>query len=566
MEVTFDKHSLTIDGQRVFIRSGAYHYFRSPGMEKDRFSKMKAAGYNCVDIYFHWGYHSSIQGEYDFSGYKDIRKILQTAKDVGLFVIARPGPFINAEVSAGGLPLWLLEKKDLIPRNRVGTAYKYSQEYMDCITEWYDQIIPIIRDFDNVILFQIENEYATDEMDEDYMRTLYKMARDRGITCPIFHNDAYIAGLWADVVDIYACDLYPYINPNQNWKKDNFCFDTLDNLEEMCCSFKDTSPIMVAEMQAGWFDKWDGSGYEHLRKALGDEFINIMTKTALSQGVSIFNHYMACGGTSWDNLASDEVYTSYEFAAPIDEYGKLQQNYFKAKEINYFLESFGFTNTNPLEYPLNEENIYSKLRQDNENNCQWLFIRNFNEEEKTIPLPDGNKVTVKPFDIKICAKDLQLHACKIDFSDTEIFGRIKNNTHEVIILIADEKSFIKINGEIISANKKNYERLVYEEHGQITEFVFIDKPLADKTWIINNQIIFNADIVFSNGIVGLKNTTDVAYYDLIHGFSKKTYKTEILDHKIVLNHHEVSFCANEIDDNFNYNSWRKISGKTDPLS
>ena len=107
MDIKFDKHSLIIDGKRVFLKSGAFHYFRSPGEElaKDRFLKLKAGGYNAVDIYFHWQYHSKAQGEYDFSNIKDVSKVLQAAKDVGLFVIARPGPFINGEVNAGGLPL-----------------------------------------------------------------------------------------------------------------------------------------------------------------------------------------------------------------------------------------------------------------------------------------------------------------------------------------------------------------------------------------------------------------------------------------------------------------------------
>ena len=199
---------------------------------------------------------------------------------------------------------------------------------MEYIREWYDHIIPIIKEFDNVILFQIENEYATDTMEEDYMRELYNMARERGITCPIFHNDAYFAGLWADCVDIYALDLYPYINPNQNWKQDNFCFDTLDNVEDIFRCAKENSPPFIAEMQSGWFDKWDGLGYKHIRDALGDEHINIMSKTALSQGVTLFNHYMIAGGTNWADLACDEVYTSYEFTAPIDEFGIPQSNYF----------------------------------------------------------------------------------------------------------------------------------------------------------------------------------------------------------------------------------------------
>ena len=119
MEVLYDKYSLIIDGKRVFIKSGAFHYFRTPGeeMARDRFMKMKSAGYNTVDIYFNWNYHSPNQGEYDFSEIKDVRKVLKAAKDVGLFVIARPGPFINAEVNAGGLPFWLLKMEDVIPRN-----------------------------------------------------------------------------------------------------------------------------------------------------------------------------------------------------------------------------------------------------------------------------------------------------------------------------------------------------------------------------------------------------------------------------------------------------------------
>ena len=480
--INFDRYSLKIDGKRVFIRSGAFHYFRTPGLElaRDRFLKLKAGGYNAVDIYFNWNYHSSSEGEYDFGSrsgilarqqefadIKNVRKILELAQEIGLFVIARPGPFINAEINAGGLPFWLLRNKNVIPRNRVGTEYQYSPEYMKFIGQWYDQIIPIIKDFDNVIAFQIENEYATDDMDEGYMKELYQMARSRGITCPIFHNDAYNAGLWADLVDIYACDVYPYINPNQNWKQDHFCFDTLDNIEETVRCFKEDAPIFIAEMQCGWFDKWDGIGYKAMREALGDEHINIVTKTAISQGVTMFNHYMAIGGTSWDNLACDEVYTSYEFTAGIDEYGKIHPNFYKAKEINYFLNSFGLENTEMLAdgdeiLEGKYENIYARRRADLTNKCRWLFVRNMNPTAQSLTLHPSILTSLKPYDMKICPENLQLSACKIEFSDIEIFARVKNENDEVIFLIVDESAnmFIELqNGEkiTISGNKKDYE-------------------------------------------------------------------------------------------------------------
>lgn len=571
MLVTYDKNSLLIDGKRVFIRSGAFHYFRTPGVElaKDRFMKLKAAGYNAVDIYFNANYHSKAEGEYDFSGIKDVKQVLEAAREVGLFVIARPGPFINAEVNAGGIPFWVLRNKNVIPRNRIGSEYHYSEDYMKFVRQWYGNIIPIINEFDNVIAFQIENEYATDEMEEEYMKELYDMARNRGIKCPIFHNDAYSAGLWADMLDIYATDIYPYINPNQNWKQDHFCFDTIDNIEDNVRSFKDDAPIFIAEMQCGWFDKWDGIGYKAMREALGDEHVNIMTKTAISQGVTMFNHYMAVGGTSWDDLACDEVYTSYEFCAGIDEYGSIKPNFYKAKAINYFLDSFGLNNTDERENLDFGENIYAVKRKDFENDCNWLFVRNMNESLANIEFLNYN-LQLSPYDMKICPENLSLNTCKIDFSDIEIFARIKNENDEVVFMLADKNAnmYLDVNGEkqVVSGDKKDYESLKFEKDGKTTQFLFLTKELSDRTWIVDDKVIFNADFVYSNGRIALDKTTEVAYFDLKNGFSKKYFKFQETPKFIELKDFEVSFCAPEIDIDYDYSNWNKIEGDLDSLS
>lgn len=571
MEVCFDKYSLMVDGKRVIIKSGAFHYFRTPGAEmaRDRFLKMKAGGYNTVDLYFNWNYHSPKEGVYDFSGIKDVRKVLDEAKKAGLYVIARPGPFINAEVNAGGLPFWLLKKEDVIPRNRIGTEYKYSPKYMAYIKEWYDHIIPIIAEFDNVILFQIENEYATDSMEEGYMKELYQMARERGITCPIFHNDAYFAGLWANCVDIYALDLYPYINPNQNWRQDNFCFDTLDNVEDIFRCAKEDSPPFIAEMQSGWFDKWDGMGYKHIREALGDEHINIMTKTALSQGVTLFNHYMAAGGTNWDDLACDEVYTSYEFTAPLDEFGVPQSNFYKAKEINYFLDSFDLTQTEARELDFCQENIYAKLRHDLINGCDWLFIRNLNTEETEVNIL-GKNISLKPFDMKICPVNLKLKGCEIEFSDIEIFARLENENEEAIFFISDKDANIHLSdGTKILGDRRDYENLTFEKEGKTTQFIFLSKHLADRSWFLGDRMIFNADYILPNGAVAVEKNTEIAYYDLKYKFGKKNCIITEFEQNNKLEQLEiknVEFCSPEIDSDYDYSSWKKVAEKTDAFA
>ena len=87
---------------------------------------------------------------------------------------------------------------------------------------------------------------------------------------------------------------------------------------------------------------------------------------------------MTVGGTNILDMAADEVYTSYDFAAPISELGAIKENFRKAKEINYFLDSFDLTETVPcmtdFEIP---ENCFAKIREDKVNNCKWMFLKEF---------------------------------------------------------------------------------------------------------------------------------------------------------------------------------------------
>lgn len=579
MELNFDKHSLIINKIPTFIKSASLHYFRLPGEKtiKDRLRKLKACGYNTVDLYFCANYHSEKEGVWDFSGNKDVSNILSLIKDLGLFVIARPGPFINAEIAAGGLPFWLIAKKDIIPRHRQNGDYIYSQEYMEFVKEWYSQIIPILNKFDNIIAFQIENEYSTNALEADYMQALYDMARDMGVKAPIFHNDAYCAGLYADILDIYACDIYPYYSPEQNWRQDNFCFDTLDNLEGNIRLYKQDAPLFIAELQAGWFDKWCSNfGYSKMRHVLSDEHINIVTKTALSQGVTMFNHYMGAGGTSFWDMACDEVYSSYDFCAPIAENGIPQANYYKIKEINYFLDGFDFTRTEACDMPFSLpmiEGLWAKARKDIVNNCKWLFVRNLTVAPQNINTSYFD-FSLDSFDMKILPINLSLSACDIEFSSLSILGRVKNQEKETILIQLDENNSIQIanyekmlsktakkapkNIEIDTKNGKiiikindifedNFSQISFEKNGKITELLFINKETSDKMWILDNKLIFGADFIWPNkNELAIAKSTVISYYNLVDWvqknieFDEKKPHFEITDFKSY-------YCAKEID-------------------
>ncbi|MEU1051876.1 beta-galactosidase [Streptomyces sp. NPDC005876] len=108
-EVGFDRYSLLVDGRRLVLWSGELQPFRlpSPSLWRDVLEKMRAHGYNAVEVPLAWNQHSPAPGRYDFTGVRDLGLFLRTAAGAGLYVVLRPGPRIGADVDAGGLPGWL---------------------------------------------------------------------------------------------------------------------------------------------------------------------------------------------------------------------------------------------------------------------------------------------------------------------------------------------------------------------------------------------------------------------------------------------------------------------------
>ena len=93
--VTYDGRSFLIDGGRIWLVSGSVHYFRTPSpLWRDRLLKAKRAGLNCIDTYIPWNFHEPEEGNWQFSGDKDVVEFVRLAEELGLYVILRPGPYI----------------------------------------------------------------------------------------------------------------------------------------------------------------------------------------------------------------------------------------------------------------------------------------------------------------------------------------------------------------------------------------------------------------------------------------------------------------------------------------
>ncbi|WP_034275142.1 beta-galactosidase [Actinospica robiniae] len=349
--VTFDPYSLIIDGARVPIWSGEMHPFRlpSPQLWPDILQKLRANGYNAVSIYVAWNFHSSAAGVYDFTGVRDLGQFLSDAANAGLFVTVRPGPYINAEVDAGGFPGWMTTS--------TGTARTNNSTYLGHVDEWLTNVNAVIAQHQyttgggTVVLYQIENEYSahlTDGVGSAYMAHLYAKVRADGITVPLFHNDKGRNGDWTPGSFstngetgryLYAFDGYP--SPSST-PPDWGLYGTGGATGGSTAS--PTTPGFEAEFGGGWFDPWGGAefsglGYAQARVTRSPAYERRFYLTNLANGIKIHNVYMTFGGTSWGWLPAPVVYTSYDYGAAIDEARNQTSKLVPMKQIGLMLET-----------------------------------------------------------------------------------------------------------------------------------------------------------------------------------------------------------------------------------
>ena len=316
-QVGYDQYSLVIGGHRVFITAGEFDPWRtpSPSLWLDDLQKMKADGYNAVTVYFDWDYSSPGPGVYDFSGVRDMNEFLNMAQQAGLYVIARPGPYINAETDGGGIPSWVLTSPD---------GYRSdAQPYLSAAEQWFAEIDAIIAPHQitkggDVIAYQIENEYTgKSAADLQYMADLEHQASSDGIDVPFTFNqccgaDTFTSGTGA--VNISGQDNYPlgFDCTNTSTFGQPYGYPSYTGM-----------PVYIPEFQGGSFDGWGGSGYDNCYTMTGPDFENVYDKNNIAQGVTMQSNYMGVGGTNWGWLPDPDVYTSYDYGAAIRETGEI---------------------------------------------------------------------------------------------------------------------------------------------------------------------------------------------------------------------------------------------------
>ena len=309
-----------LNGKPFVVKAAEIHYPRIPKPYWEHRIKMcKALGMNTVCIYIFWNIHEQREGEFDFTGNNDVAEFCCLAQKNGMYVIVRPGPYVCAEWEMGGLPWWLLKKKDIRLRERDPYFMERVKMFEQKVGEQLAGLT--IQNGGPIIMVQVENEYGSYGEDKPYVSEIRDCLR----------------GIYGKELALFQCDWSSNFEKNGlddlTWTMN---FGTGANINDQfrrLGELRPNAPKMCSEFWSGWFDKW---GARHETRPAKD-MVDGMDEM-LSKGIS-FSLYMTHGGTSFGHWAGANSpgfapdVTSYDYDAPINEYGHATPKFWELRKM-----------------------------------------------------------------------------------------------------------------------------------------------------------------------------------------------------------------------------------------
>ncbi|KAL9682838.1 hypothetical protein QQ045_014648 [Rhodiola kirilowii] len=300
--VSYDRKAIVINGQRKILISGSIHYPRStPDMWEDLILKAKDGGLDVIDTYVFWNGHEPSPGNYNFEGRYDLLRFIKTIQKAGLYAHLRIGPYVCAEWNFGGFPVWL----KFVPGISFRTDNDPFKQAMQGFTE---KIVGMMKreglfepQGGPIILAQIENEYGALSKElgapgHNYLTWAANMATSLNTRVPwVMCKQDNAPDPMINTCNGFYCDQF---YPNQPYK-----------------------PKMWTEAWTGWFSEFGGTITQR-----PVEDMAFAVARFIQSGGSFVNYYMYHGGTNFGRTAGGPfLTTSYDYDAPIDEYGLLRQ-------------------------------------------------------------------------------------------------------------------------------------------------------------------------------------------------------------------------------------------------
>lgn len=362
--ITVDSRSLRYDGQPWIPVMGEFHFSRYPADEwRSELLKMKAGGIDVVATYVFWIHHEETEGKWNWSGDHDLRRFVGAARDVGLHVIVRCGPWCHGEVRNGGLPEWVVERKDWKVRS---TDEKFLAACRTLYAQIAQQIEGLLwKDGGPVIGVQVDNEYGGPAA---YLLALKGIAREVGLDVPLYTRTGWPAlatpmplGEILPLYGVYAegfWDRELTSMPGRYWV--GFHFSRLRSDAAIATEMLGTGsgkdeadvdkyPYATCEIGGGMMSSY------HRRILIDPRDIESTTVIKIGSGSTLPGYYMYHGGrnpegehttlmeaqntllTNWNDMPVK----TYDFQAPLGEFGEVRPHYHRLRRLHSFLRDHG---------------------------------------------------------------------------------------------------------------------------------------------------------------------------------------------------------------------------------
>ena len=362
--IAINGYYMSIDGKPVVPAMGEVHYSRIPSAEwADEVRKMKEGGITIIACYVFWNHIEELEGQYDWSGQRDLRSFLEICKAEELPVVLRLGPFCHGEVRCGGIPDWLFTK-GCKSRSEDPLFLKYVERF-------YRQIFTQVqglqwKDGGPVVGAQFDNEYRGHG---SYLMALKKIATDIGFDLPFYTRTGwpelaspvpfgemiplygdYADGFWDRSIEEGVGNYYQAFNFKAFRSSTAIASEQLDYSEVKSEKSEAREyPYFTCELGGGMMTAY------HRRPYLYPEDAYSMAVVKLGSGSNLLGYYMYHGGTNPDGKLTylneiqrtiatnynDLPVKTYDFQAPLNEFGQKNPHFYLLRKLHLFMQDYG---------------------------------------------------------------------------------------------------------------------------------------------------------------------------------------------------------------------------------
>ena len=482
MALTYDEKSLIADGKRIWLYSGEIHYFRFPKAEWRRaLSVARAAGLNTVATYIAWNLHEKTEGQWNFEGDLDLGAFIDLAKELGLYVMLRPGPYICAEWTGGGIPAWLLSDPLLEQRTDNPVFMEHTEAYLRRVME-----IVAPRQLTrggNVVMIQNDNEYhgGWDERTTSYIRKITEILRENGCEVPINACNCHApSGKMAINYDAKLVDPHVYQDMIVTY---NTC-NTMAALPELR-AFQPGKPVIVTEMWTGPMVFW----YKPVPGGMAPADV-VQWVIEFTANQAMVNSYMFIGGTNFGFNAAANIATSYASDYPVGDGILPREKYYNMRPFGQFLDRFG----GQVACSSYVDASMGATRACLHTAPMGEFLFAVSDEPMCQVRLDGETRVVRFGTVRggVFGLGLKIGASTLDYSDLFLLSE-RDNT--VFLWGNAGQSYVAS----VDGQSAQVEVLLHQAKtlrlGGLT-LVILDEFLAQRAWFLSDQVIMGGDMAY----------------------------------------------------------------------